>query len=156
MTITKTTKRTENDFVKAIYDNAGNIIDIADLTGKTPFEDLCTKEEAASIYCEEEHREAQVEALSGLMSYLMKDKNPLQICIRAFLICYVVRPELIDGMTLAEIGNHLGGLSRQRIGAKLKLQDAILPVKGRNRKSEAQKAQYSTVQKAAWIKRKAA
>lgn len=154
--ICKTTKRTENDYVKAIYNDAGNIIDIADLTAVTPFDALLNKEDKAALFGEEQTREAQTEALAGLLAYLLKDKNPLQICIRIFLIAYVIRPELIDGMTLAAIGKHLGGISKQRISAKLKQQDSILPYKGRNRKSEEQKEIYAEAQKKAWKRRKAA
>lgn len=154
--INKTTKRTENDYAKAVWNDAGNIIDIADLTAKTPFDDLLNKEEKDLLNNKEQYRDAQVEAMGGLMSYLLKDKNPLQICIRIFLIAYVIRPELIDGMTLAAIGKHLGGISKQRISAKLKQQDGFLPYKGRNRKSEEQKKIYSKAQKKVWKKRKAA
>jgi 23S rRNA maturation mini-RNase III len=99
-------------------------------------------------------REAQVDALAGLMAYLLKDQVPLEICIRIFLIAYVIRPELINGMTLSQIGKHLGGISKQRICAKLKKQDKIIPYHGRNRKSEEQRKIYSESQKKAWEKRR--
>ena len=154
LNITKTTKRTENDFVKAIYSDSGNLVDIADITAKTPFDELLEKEEREGLYQQEEYRSAQVEVVGALLSYLLKDKEPLQICIRIFLLAYVINPDLIDGMTLKTIGETLGGISKQRISAKLKQQDKLIPYRGRNRKSTEQKATYSKSAKKAWIKRK--
>lgn len=152
MSIYKTTARTENDYQKVIYNDSGNIIDICDMTGLTPFQELLNKEEKAHL--RGENREAQVEAVSALLAYIVKDKDPLQIVIRLFLLAYTINPSLIDGMTLEQIGKHLGGISKQRLSAKLKKQDAIIHYKGRNRKSDEQKKIYSEKQKEVWRKRK--
>lgn len=147
-------KRTENDFVQAILDKSGDVIDIADITGKTPFDELMEKEEREALDSREENREAQVEAISALLAYILKDKDPLQICIRIFLLAYVINPQLVDGMSLAMIGRHLGGISKQRLSTKLKQQDKAIGYRGRNRKTETQKQTYSEVQKEVWKKRK--
>lgn len=145
--------RQEVDYEKAIYDKAGDLVDIAHLTGKTPFEELLSKEERESLIGDD-YREAQVEALSGLLGYIFKDGDPLQATIRAYLLAYTIRPELVGGMTLAEIGKRLGGLSKQRLNTKLKAQDKWLGYAGRNRKSAEQRHAQSIAAKKMWRKRK--
>jgi hypothetical protein len=144
--------RQEVDYQKAIYSNSGELVDIADLTGKTPFDDLLSKEEQESL--QGECREAQMEAISGLLSYILKDTDPLQIAIRVFLLAYTVRPALVNGMTLSQIGEKLGGISKQRLNVKLKAQDAWLGYQGRNRKSADQRKAQSAAAKKAWKTRK--
>jgi hypothetical protein len=147
--------RQEVDYERAIYDKSGDLVDIAQLTGKTPFDELLTKEERA-LLSGDDHREAQIEALSGLLGYILKDTDPLQVAIRVFLLGYTIKPELVDGMTLAQLGKRLGGLSKQRLNTKLKAQDKWLGYQGRNRKSAEQRKAQSISAKKMWRKRKRA
>lgn len=147
--------RQEVDFQRAIYDQAGDLVDIAHLTGRTPFDDLLDKEERALIQGDD-FRDAQLEALSGLLGYILKDCDPLQVAIRVFLLAYTIKPELVAGMTLAELGRKLGGLSKQHLNIKLKAQDDWLGYKGRNRKSDEQRKAQSLAAKKTWRKRRLA
>jgi len=141
-----------------IYGNQGEIMDIADLTAKTPFDDLMEKEEREQMESTLDHREAQVCAISGILSYLFKDCDPEHVCIRAFLLAYTVNPSLLDiggKITLKTIGIALGGMSKQRISQHLQKQDKEFPIKRRGAKSPAVKKIYSDIQKEAWRKKKA-
>lgn len=153
MNLTKIKRKTEFSANKALFNHQGDIIDIADLTGRTPLDDLMDKEEIAGNEWKLDHKEAQVDSISALLSYLLKDKDPVAICTRIFLLGYVIRPELINGMTLQEIAKVLGR-SKNSINQKLKQQDELIQYKGANRKTDEQIAQYRKSAKTGWKKRR--
>jgi hypothetical protein len=149
--------KSEADSKQIAYDEETNTLDIYDITGKTPFDELMSAEERAGLAAAEEHRDAQVEAVSKLLAYICSDIDPKQIAIRVFMIAYAVKPSLVFGMTLDKIGkafvqlsehtkkklrgfgmtdadmSKLFGVSKQRLAQALKKQDDLLGYRGRNR-----------------------
>lgn len=158
LSITKPQQLQEINPCSVIYGYHGDIIDIADLTSKTPFDDLMAKEERDMMEATLDHREAQISAISGLLSYLFKNTDPLHICIRAYLLAYTVNPSLLDfggtKITLESIGKKLGGLKKATVSKHLQDQDKTFPIKRRGKKSDATKAKYSDIAKKVWKNRK--
>jgi len=120
--------------------------DIASLE-PTPYETLAAQEEKDKDCC----IIYAVDALSALISYLLKDLRPSAIAARVLLLAYTIRPEIINGMNLEEIGK-IVGCSRQNLSQKLETQDNVFTRLGRNRRPE----ELKSLQRHNWHKKLAA
>ena len=141
-----------------LFYNDDDVLDIADLTGKTPFDELMAKEERDTLD-HEDYRQAQIEALSGLLSFLFKrtkkdeEPSPKETAIRLWLLTYTMRPELIGARTLAQIGV-LFEMTGQNLSKRLIKQNDETGLRARNRKSESARKKYSKLTTARWREKK--
>ena len=122
----------------------GDLSAMADLCGATPFDDLLSKETKQELagHLTDEERSIRIEAITALMSFIFRPVNnrvpgPMEVAMRNFTLVYSLRPELIDGMSLAEIGELFGDKSRQMISKRVIKNDATFGLHARNRKSSS-------------------
>jgi hypothetical protein len=151
LTITKHSNIIEPSSYQLYYID-DDIVDIADISGKTPFDDLCSKEEREVLRGNEEHREAQVEAISAVLSYLFKKTRkgeyptPRETALRLWILVHTIKPELLCVSTLAEIGK-LFNTTGQNISHRLIEQNEETNLRARNRKAEHTRQTYSNIRK---------
>lgn len=137
-----------------------SIVDVYELSGNTPFNDLLTKEEREALADAIEHREVRVEAISGLLSYLFKPVNdhipaPLEVALRSFILAYTINPQLISNLSLSQIGEIFGGISRQALSARLLKNDKTLNIRAKSRKSDTARERFKAAALANWHDKKA-
>lgn len=132
----------EPGYTTAVYDSTG-ARDYLD-TAPRPDEAVMALEEP-----DEEESKIAVAVLAKFMSILFamgQYKEPLKVAYKLYLVCLSVRPDLLDGMSLTELGN-LFGKNKRTVSSQLIKNDEAMGLRCRNRKSETARQHYQTVQR---------
>jgi hypothetical protein len=136
-----------------------NVLDIADLQTKTPFDEVVEREEADVLNINDDQRLAKIEAISGLLGFLFKETKrgheptPHETALRLWLLAHTIRPELTGGRSLAQLGE-LFNTTGQSISNRLIALNEAINIRARCRKTEDARKTYSKLTTERWKKRK--
>lgn len=136
----------ETEARRTVLTQSGEI-DIVD--NKTPLDELIEKEEQGKS----EIREAQIDALSRFMLFLLSDAEPLKVALRVYLMAYTLRPSLINNITLSEIAQRFN-TTKQNCSKKLINLNDSSGVRARTRKKDSSREIYRQKALESWEKRK--
>jgi hypothetical protein len=121
----------------------------------TPLDLLLEKEERTALenVGVRESRAIRSEALSAFLAYCFSPVNNTKATVfdalqKLWLICYCIRPDLIDGMSLEKIGKMFGGESRQTLSKRVLKINKEINMRSRNQKSDTSVSIYRAGTKA--------
>jgi len=139
----------EPNYTKAVYDSAG-AVDYLDQSFRPDEEVMYNEENSLLNEPSIDESKVGVDVLSKFFSMLFAMgayKNPSKVAYKLYLVCLSVRPDLMDGISLKELGN-LFGKDKRTVSSQLIQADEALGLRCRNRKSESARQHYREVQRA--------
>jgi hypothetical protein len=127
-----------------------DLCELSSLVGGTPLDELIKAEtdQEEAIYLD-----IRKEVVAGVLSWLFAPirgyvPSPNETATRLWVLCFLINPSLIGGMSLSQIGKlFTDEISRATLSARVKKASATLNIKSRNSKSATSCAKYSEIQK---------